>query len=116
MLNIDNCYNMDCTKGMAIMKEQGLKADWCIADPPYGINAVKSAVKRNGQRHGNARCQCRTYSQKQWDDTIIDKSIFDEIATVSNEQIIWGGELLHAYFATYEKLDCLGQTTVVFKR
>ena len=36
-LEINKIYNMDCIDGMRLMKEQGIKADWCITDPPYGI-------------------------------------------------------------------------------
>lgn len=42
---IDNCYNVDCLYGMRLMKEQGLKADWCITDPPYGIGIDKQNKK-----------------------------------------------------------------------
>ena len=28
------------------MQAQGLKADWCIADPPYGIKADKLISKK----------------------------------------------------------------------
>ena len=37
LIKENSCYNMDCEVGMKLMKEQGLKADWCITDPPYGL-------------------------------------------------------------------------------
>ena len=37
-LEINKIYNMDCLDGMRLMKEQGIKADCIITDPPYGIN------------------------------------------------------------------------------
>lgn len=40
-IEINNCYNIDCKIGMELMLEQGIKADWCIADVPYGIGADK---------------------------------------------------------------------------
>ena len=40
-IEIDACYNLDCNIGMRLMKEQGLIADWCIADPPYSIGYTK---------------------------------------------------------------------------
>ena len=30
-------YNCDCLELMKSMAEQGIVADWLIADPPYGI-------------------------------------------------------------------------------
>ena len=41
MIEINNCYNCDCKQGMEEMISQGLIADWCITDPPYGIEAGK---------------------------------------------------------------------------
>lgn len=37
MICVNECYNMDCADGMREMLEQGLRADWLITDPPYGI-------------------------------------------------------------------------------
>lgn len=36
-LEINKIYNMDCLDGMRLMKEQGIKADCVITDPPYLI-------------------------------------------------------------------------------
>ena len=38
MLELDKIYNMDCLDGMRLMKEQGIKVDCVITDPPYLIN------------------------------------------------------------------------------
>ena len=46
----NNCYNMDCEIGMRLMKEQGLKADWCITDPPYGIGIEKMNFTQSGAK------------------------------------------------------------------
>lgn len=64
----NNCYNMDCEIGMNIMRSQGLKADWCITDPPYGIGYDKLANNRGGKQFGIAVAAKRTYSATGWDD------------------------------------------------
>lgn len=38
MLETNKVYNCDCIDLMRAMKQQGIVADWLIADPPYGIN------------------------------------------------------------------------------
>lgn len=38
MLELNKIYNMDCLDGMRLMKEQGIKVDCVITDPPYLIN------------------------------------------------------------------------------
>lgn len=92
-IEINNCYNIDCKLGMQLMKEQGLKADWCITDPPYGIGAVEQRTDKNGiiMGHGNHKAQCRTYKKANWDDEKITKNYFDLMRETSNEQIIFGG-------------------------
>lgn len=37
-LELNKIYNMDCLDGMRLMREQGIKADCIITDPPYGID------------------------------------------------------------------------------
>lgn len=37
-ITLNTCYNCDCLDLMQAMKEQGIKADLIIADPPYLIN------------------------------------------------------------------------------
>lgn len=51
-MNIEpnNCYNIDCEIGMQLMKEQELKADWCITDPPYGIGIEKMNFTQSGAK------------------------------------------------------------------
>lgn len=78
--------NMDC---MEYMKDQPDKSfDLAIVDPPYGIGISSNPVR---QQH----------DKKEWDSTIPRKEYFEELARVSREQIIWGGN----YF-----LDYLGAT------
>ena len=68
-IEIDKCYNMDCNVGMKLMQEQGLIADWCITDVPYGIGAVMDRVKSNGTQYGKAQAKKGVYEMKAWDDT-----------------------------------------------
>ena len=65
MIEPNNCYNMDCLVGMEEMQKQGIIADWCITDPPYGIGADKQAFNRNGEIDGKAKN--RIYKKDMWD-------------------------------------------------
>ena len=49
----NNCYNIDCEIGMKLMQTQGLKADWCITDPPYGIgiDGQKLSINKKASMH-----------------------------------------------------------------
>lgn len=60
-LEINKIYNMDCLDGMRLMKEQGIKADWCITDPPYGIGEDGSS---NWSR--SVLAKATQYTVKQW--------------------------------------------------
>lgn len=66
-LNIDACYNCDCKDLMQTMKEQGLKADWCITDPPYGIMYTKQLIGKGNTQFGNSAATKRDYAIKEWD-------------------------------------------------
>lgn len=79
----NNCYNIDCEIGMKLMQEQGLKADWCITDPPYGIGV-------DGQIGGAGACENIQYTQKDWDKERIDKKYFDLMFSLSDNQLIFG--------------------------
>lgn len=90
-LKIDNCYNLDCKIGMQLMKEQGIKANWCITDPPYGIGIEKMSFTQSGDKV-IGQAQRRDYRNVgKWDSEKIDKSIFDLIFDRSQNQIIFGG-------------------------
>lgn len=86
----NNCYNIDCEIGMKRMQEQGLKADWCITDPPYGINAGGVGKKNYKEQNGGVADR-RDYAVKEWDSERISSAIFDLMFGCSNEQIIFGG-------------------------
>lgn len=86
----NNCYNIDCEIGMKLMQEQGLKADWCITDPPYGINAGGVGRKNYKEQNGGV-AERRDYVVKEWDNQKIKSEIFDLIFNCSDNQIIFGG-------------------------
>lgn len=90
MLELNKIYNMDCMDGMRLMKEQGIKADWIITDPPYGIG---EDGKKNHSRSNKA--QATLFTPKKWDKERPRKQYFDIMREISNEQVIFGGN----YFA-----------------
>lgn len=89
-LKINSCYNMDCMLGMRLMKEQGIKADWCISDPPYGINYTDMTGG------GDGACKKKVY-KKRFDDVKIDKEYFNLMFECTDNQIIFGGN----YYTDY---------------
>ena len=99
MLELDKIYNMDCLDGMRLMKEQGIKADWCITDPPYGIgiDGQKLSINKNPKHNRKA------FEHKGWDNSIPDKSIFDLILTNSINQIIFGANYFNQYLPQGKK-------------
>lgn len=92
MLELNKIYNMDCIDGMRLMKEQGIKADWCITDPPYGIG---EDGKKNHSR--NKLAEATKFTPKEWDKKRIEKPYFDLMREVSKEQVIFGGN----YYTDY---------------
>lgn len=91
-IQVNNCYNIDCAIGMRLMKEQAIKADWCITDPPYGIGVGSMAYTNGVEMVGKALAKRRDYSTTgEWDNKRIEKNIFDLLFAVSNHQIIFGG-------------------------
>ena len=87
----NNCYNIDCSKGMKLMQEQGIKADWCITDPPYGINIHKMCYTQSGAKKIGVATRNDYSDIGDWDSTKISKEVFDLIFSLSNEQLIFGG-------------------------
>lgn len=97
IISPNNCYNLDCKIGMQLMKEQGIKADWCITDPPYGIEIgnlnYTNGTDEKGVEKGYRATKRRDYSETQtfWDNERINKEYFDLMFDLSKEQIIFGG-------------------------
>ena len=80
-LEVNQCYNLDCKVGMQLMKEQGIKADWCITDPPYGIGVGTMTYTNGVAIAGKAAATRRDYTCKDnlWDNERIGKEFFDLI-------------------------------------
>jgi site-specific DNA-methyltransferase (adenine-specific) len=87
----NNCYNIDCEIGMKLMQEQGLKADWCITDPPYGINFDNIYESRGGTQAKTEVTTKRFYKAKNWDNVRINDNIITLMRECSENQIIFGG-------------------------
>jgi site-specific DNA-methyltransferase (adenine-specific) len=57
--------------------------DLAIVDPPYGISVNMNMGRRKGKR--------KRHEDKDWDESIPTADYFMQLARVSKEQIIWGG-------------------------
>lgn len=92
-VEIDKVYNCDCLDLMQAMKEQGLKADWCITDPPYGIGIdhQKKSVCNN-PKHNR-----KEHSGNNWDNNIPSKEVFDLLFDRSKNQVIFGANYFNKY-------------------
>lgn len=90
-------FNEDNMEGMRRMPDKFY--DLAIVDPPYGINAGKMTM-------GSGKHKFK--KDKSWDEGIPDQAYFDELFRVSENQIIWGGELLYPLPASIKRLDHLG--------
>jgi site-specific DNA-methyltransferase (adenine-specific) len=88
-------FNIDCMIGM---KETPHKFyDLAIVDPPYGIKADRSFVRKThaiDPRNGRPII-CKPRKTGTWDNERPNESYFKELIRVSVNQIIWGGN----YFA-----------------
>lgn len=96
-IEIDKVYNCDCLDLMREMIRREVKADWCITDPPYGINYAAMASKGNGTQYGASAAPRNVYAEKNWDNQRISKEYFDLMFQCSKNQIIFGGN----YYTDY---------------
>lgn len=97
LLQENTIYNCDCIDLLREMARGGVKADWCITDPPYGISIEKMNFTKSGAiKIGKATR--RDYSDTtNWDSERISKEYFDLIFQCSKNQIIFGGN----YYTDY---------------
>lgn len=91
-IELNHCYNMDCIEGMREMVRGGVRADWVITDPPYGIGVGSLSYTNGVKMVGNALAERRDYSGTgDWDNQRVDKEAFDLMFQLSGNQIIFGG-------------------------
>lgn len=87
---INQIINADC---LDILRELPDKCiDLVLTDPPYGIGEAAGKNKSRGNK-----AIAKDYGNKDWDKSIPEKEIFNEILRVSKHQIIFGGN----YFVEY---------------
>ena len=82
--------NMDCIDFLKNCPDNYF--DLCCCDPPYGIGEAAGKNKSRGNK-----AIAKDYGNKDWDKSIPEKEIFNEILRVSKHQIIFGGN----YFVEY---------------
>tara|TARA_R110002126_G_scaffold243704_1_gene387117 strand:+ start:95 stop:802 length:708 start_codon:yes stop_codon:yes gene_type:complete len=75
----------DCLEVMPLLG----KVDAVVTDPPYGINYDKQAAKASGKR-GLAAFKT-IYRDTEWDSEPCSKDTLDAIMSISQHQIIFGG-------------------------
>lgn len=61
--------------------------DAVVTDPPYGI----AATWKGGGKHGWSKAKVEAGLRNEWDDEIPGPEVFDLLRSMSQEQIIWGG-------------------------
>ena len=81
--------NMDCLDFLKKCPDNYFSL--VLTDPPYGIGVGKKTCIYDGKKHGNAKTKRTEYEEKDWDNEIPAKEIFDEILRVSKNAIIFGG-------------------------
>lgn len=65
--------------------------DLVLTDPPYGIGYDKSISKQGGTQYGNAAAKKRDYHTSDWDNSIPEGEVFEQILRVGTNAIIFGG-------------------------
>ena len=91
-IELNHCYNMDCVEGMRERVRGGVRADWVITDPPYGIGVGSLSYTNGVKMVGHALAERRDYSGTgDWDNQRVDKEAFDLMFQLSDNQIIFGG-------------------------
>lgn len=111
-------YNMDCMEGMKEFPDGFF--DLAIVDPVYGDVTKGGYMTHNkGQRIGTGAANSKGYHAGLWGQQKSGADYFQELRRVSQNQIIWGGELLRRYAAFFSGVYRVGQATssrTVFRR
>lgn len=90
----------DCNKYLAGCKDKQFSLG--IVDPPYGIGAGSVSFK------SGTRKKSTFHKAEDWDSTVPTKEYFNELLRVSQNEIIWGGQLHDRLFITRARMDILG--------
>lgn len=86
---INRIINADC---LDILKQLPDKCvDLVLTDPPYGIDVIDSHYDNRIRRSANCKADSKHYTRSDWDKTIPNKYLFNEIIRVSKHAIIFGG-------------------------
>lgn len=67
------------------------RVDAVITDPPYGIGVDRVMSSQSGKQYGNAKAAKSHYESTGWDDSPMDDDITKQILSMSDHQIIFGG-------------------------
>ena len=78
----------DCMEYMAGLPDKAF--DLAIVDPPYGIGE-HGGKRREGPKSFAKGLVSASYQKKEWDHAIPSGEYFRELARISRNQIIWGG-------------------------
>ena len=83
---MNTAYNMDCMEAMRQMPDKCF--DLAVVDPPYGlgIDGQKERYDEREPKHSR-----KAHARKDWDSYPPPAEYFRELARVSKNQIIWGG-------------------------
>ena len=87
---INQIINADCLDILRELPDKSI--DLVLTDPPYGIGEAAGKNKSRGNK-----AIAKDYGNKDWDNSIPEKEIFNEISRVCKHQIIFGGN----YFVEY---------------
>ena len=92
-MKLDDLINkITCADCMDILKQLPDKCiDLVLTDPPYGIDVIDSHYDNRVRRSANCKADSRHYTRSDWDKSIPNKHLFDEIIRVSKHAIIFGG-------------------------
>jgi len=85
---MNKIHNIDCLEFMKQVPDNYF--DLVLTDPPYGI-------KMDGKVGIDGEGKAKEYDQKDWDKSIPDEEVFNEIKRISKNAIIFGGN----YFVDY---------------
>jgi len=79
--------NGDCMEYMSTLQDKAF--DLAVVDPPYGIKFGE--FNRTNKTSSGVRSKADKYKNSDWDNEIPSDNYFNNLISVSTNQIIWGG-------------------------